>query len=460
MNREENPDRRAGTLGWQDHRSFSGGSARGKKSVRRKAGADGFSSPWSRLFCQLAFLVLMFSVMPARAAITIPGADGSDGALHITADTLMDLSQAVDGTWNDDNTANAGKGIYDPEKWAVVFKYTSVTIDSGATLSFLNHPKRAPVVWLVSGDVTIEGTLSLNGQAYQASPANAEPGPGGFRGGVGTYASGASAAAGLGPGGGGFQWNIGYAGSYGSVGGSGSETYGNPSLVPLIGGSGGGGDPEREYSGGGGGGAILIVCQNATVNGSVKANGGTGRSYSSSETGGGSGGGIRLVTDTLSGTGTINALGGGGYNHGGLGRIRLERVVNDNTLTVVPDASLLSLTPGQEPVIWPPSDAPLVKIVSIGGEAGPDDPYASFGTHGADVVLPEVSTAQVVIETENVEQASQVKVRVTPKFNRTFTVVDATIDTVVSTDPLLIRWVADIPVSTGYAAVQVKVIRP
>lgn len=109
--------------------------------------------------------LLLFGLYSSRAAIVVPGADGSDGALVITEDTVIDLSQAVlgDGAavkWDTNNAANEGKGIYDPEKWAVVFKYSSVTVGAGVTLSFKNHGSRAPVVWLVNGDVTIDGTLA------------------------------------------------------------------------------------------------------------------------------------------------------------------------------------------------------------------------------------------------------------------------------------------------------------
>ncbi len=88
-------------------------------------------------------LILVLSVLDAMAQITVPGSDGSDGELHITESTTIDLSDAVTGKWDDDNAAHAGKGIYDPDKWAIVFKYTRVTIDSGRTLSFKNHPSRA-----------------------------------------------------------------------------------------------------------------------------------------------------------------------------------------------------------------------------------------------------------------------------------------------------------------------------
>ncbi|MBN1932551.1 MAG: hypothetical protein JW786_13190 [Desulfobacterales bacterium] len=404
----------------------------------------------------LSLLILLLGVLPVHAAITVPGADGSDGVLHITENTVIALSEAADGDWDTDNTANAGKGIYDPEKWAVVFKYSSVTVDEGAMLSFSNHPSRAPVVWLVSGDVTINGTVSLNGQSYQSAPANSEPGPGGFRGGSGTYTIDVTGGAGFGPGGGGRQ----YGGSYGTEGDGGPSRYGNQSLIPLVGGSGGGGNATYSAGGGAGGGAILIACQNTlAVNGLLRSNGGSGASNLIH--GGGSGGGIRLIADTLTGSGTLNALAGGGSRSGGLGRIRIERVTNDNTLVVIPDPSLVNLATETTAVLWPPADAPSVKIVSIGSENSPDDPRASFGTFGADIVLPEpeVSTTQVVIETTNVEEASIVEVRVTPRFNASYTTVNATVDTI-STNPLVIRWTADIPVAIGYSAVQVKVVRP
>ncbi len=55
---------------------------------------------------------------------------------------------------------------------------------SGATVTFKNHASCAPVVWLVNGNVTIVGTVSLDGQQNQPPGTLAEPGPGGFRGGM------------------------------------------------------------------------------------------------------------------------------------------------------------------------------------------------------------------------------------------------------------------------------------
>lgn len=406
--------------------------------------------------------------LAAYAALNIPS-DGSDGDLIITNDTVIDLSQAVTGNWDADNSANAGKGIYDATKWAVVFKYSSVTIQSGATVTFKNHPSHAPVVWLVGGDVIIDGTLSLNGQGYQTAPALPEPGPGGFRGGSGYFTSGVGHGAGFGPGGGSRRNSaystIGSGGSYGTVGGYGPATYGNPSVLPLLGGSGGGGGAYNggvDRSGGAGGGAIQIACSGSlTVNGMVRANGGSGANNDGGRySGGGTGGAIRLVAAQLSGDGSVQALGGGVFFAGGLGRIRLERAVNAANLTINPDPSIVPLEDGSTPLIWLPSDGPTARIVSIGEVNAPADPRASFGTVGQDVTLPQVSTTPVVVETVNAEAASVVTVRVTPRANGDYTETTATLTQTNSTSPLTLLWTANVPVSLGYSAVQVKVVRP
>ncbi len=174
-------------------------------------------------------VVTAMSMEAAKAALVIPS-DGSDGALVITNNTVIDLSQAVTGNWDADNTANAGKGIYDSNKWAVVFKYSSVTIQGGATVTFKNHITHAPVVWLVQSNVAVNGVVSLDGQGNQTPPYLAEPGPGGFRSGAGYYASGADRSAGYGIGGGLAMTSSGYGGSYGSLSATySSTTYGNPS---------------------------------------------------------------------------------------------------------------------------------------------------------------------------------------------------------------------------------------
>lgn len=404
----------------------------------------------------------------ARAALVIPGADGSDGVLNVTTNTVIDLSQAVTGDWDANNAAHAGKGVYDPAKWAVVFKYADVTIATNATVTFKNHPSRAPVVWLVSGDAAIMGTLSLDGQGFQQAPALAEPGPGGFRGGAGRYTTGAAYSSGLGIGGGlGASASQGQTGDGGGYGGPGGAQYGNPSIVPLVGGSGGGGDNTRGWGGGAGAGAILIAAGgHVRVSGLIRANGGSGSSVydadprRSSYSGSGSGGGVRIVAGTIAGNGRISAISPDTARPGQLGRIRIERVINDNALIVVPVPSVVDLADGATALIWPPAGAPEVRIVSIQGKEVPADPRAEFGTIGADVTLPRTGSVLVVVESRNVEQASVVKVRGTPRMNGNYREVDGVVDTVLSESPLIIRWKAELPVQDGYAAVQVKVVRP
>jgi len=413
----------------------------------------------------LPLLTALVAGPVAQAELIVPGANGTDGALNITANTVIDLSLAPTGTWDQDNTANAGKGVYDPTKWAVVFKYTSVNIAAGATVTFKNHASRAPVVWLVIGDVMIGGTVSLNGQDGQPSPNLAEPGPGGFRGGAGYLpVSARSWGSGFGMGGGRMSlrgdlgWT-GYSGSYGTQGYGGPDPYGNASLIPLLGGSGGAGDGDHNYGGGAGGGAILIASKGRiSVNGTLRANGGNRTTYSE---GAGSGGGIRLVAEQLSGSGQLQAsYGGSQFGVAGWGRIRLERVSSDANITVNPDPGIVTLASGATAVLWPSAASPRARIVSVGGAAVGLDPQAAFGTANPDVALAPTSTARVLVETTHVEQTSTVQVRITPRHGANYDVANASVDSILSNDPLTILWAADLPTRAGYSALQVRVVRP
>src|SRR5271169_2954709 len=70
---------------------------------------------------KLAMLALAFAAIAptAFAQIFITNSDGSDGALVVTSNTVINLGNAITGSWTNSNTAtNAGKGIYDPTQWA------------------------------------------------------------------------------------------------------------------------------------------------------------------------------------------------------------------------------------------------------------------------------------------------------------------------------------------------------
>ena len=201
-----------------------------------------------------ALLAVLLSSTAAHAEITVPGADGSDGVFNPTANVTIDLSQATTLQW-DQASPVAGKGVYDPNKWAVIFKYSSVNVPTGVTVTFKNHPSRAPVVWLVSGDVTIAGSVRLDGQG-NAGEFLSEPGPGGFRGGrANGQANIAPPSGGFGPGGSPYLagWASHRTAGYVENGKSGA-VYGH--ALSLMGGSGGAGYHDRSGSalGGGAGG--------------------------------------------------------------------------------------------------------------------------------------------------------------------------------------------------------------
>ena len=91
----------------------------------------------------LAWMALMLiSVANERIwAQFSAGSDGSDGALSVTEDTTMDLP--ADG----------------------IFHFTTVTVMEGVVLRFNRNPANTSVFILASGDVIIDGTISVSGGA-------------------------------------------------------------------------------------------------------------------------------------------------------------------------------------------------------------------------------------------------------------------------------------------------------
>ncbi len=402
-----------------------------------------------RLLLSVAILCVASGV--GLADIVVPGADGSDGAFNPSSNpTVVDLSQAVTAAW-DTPSPDPGKGVYDPEKWAVVFKYSSINIPSHVTVYFTNHPSRAPVIWLVSGDVSINGVVNLNG-AQTAGAAAAEPGPGGFRGGAGFLNSvGSLGSCGFGPGGGLFMsgcWGSG--GSYASAGGgTAGATYGNERALPLIGGSGGAGYCSQTSGGGAGGGGILIACaKTITLTGYIYAIGGVGSG------GGGSGGAIRLVAETVSGGGWLRAYGNSGSGNGGNGRIRVE--ANTISLSDPGSPGFTQDVVGTTATLWPAATAPVARAISFGPSPVSADPTARFDFPWADVMISDEAEQTLVIECRNVPLDWDVKVRVTPKSGTAF-MVDAAY---VSGDESLSTWQAAFALPNGFSAIQVRASKP
>lgn len=327
------------------------------------------------------------------------GSDGSDGALVVTGNTVFDLSLASPGAWNDPSPV-PGLGIYDAERWVVVFKYTTIDIQSG-TVTFTNHPSGAPVMWLAQGDVFIGGTVSLDGQngfATSVPMTYSIPGPGGFAGGA-SNTQAFPFGPGFGPGGGAPSGGFG-AGTY-AVGGNG-QPYGSPQVQPLIGGSGGSGFSSD--TGGAGGGAILIASSSAIeLAGQVSARGGSNNFGTN-----GSGGAIRLVANEISGAGSLRADLSGGQ----LGRIRLEAAIfNDFTGTSVPPFTFS----GPSPVFA--TVQPRLRATTLGGESVPAEPATGVDT--VDVCVNS-STVILEIEAEHIPPGTTVRVYVRPAHGSAF----------------------------------------
>lgn len=416
------------------------------------------------------------------AALEIPGADGSDGALRVTKESCVegvytiDLGQAATRLW-DSTSPRSGKGVYDPEKWAVVFKYTSVQIDEGCTVKFVNHPSNPPVYWLVSGDVDICGEINLDGDRGQDNGLDmdigpavcAKPGPGGFAGGLSmTWDSNARysyfGGGGYGPGGATSQLRksggdlTGGGGSFATLGKSNTNKYdpeeftksgslyGNDTLIPLIGGSGGAGYNGTDYddhsmtgggAGGAGGGAICIAAKGTVnVNGNITARGNRGGGYRYDTTfyfhgGCGSGGGVRILAEAINGSGSIDVSSLGGtaqslgiyiqgyksyiYNRsiGGAGRIRLDT----NKLTLCNrDFSAWNVQPslGNGDQVVLWADAKIT-LLTLGGARLPADPVYRQSGYNECVSFATAGERELVFRTENIPTDANVVVKVTPR---------------------------------------------
>jgi hypothetical protein len=396
-----------------------------------------------RQLTALLALAAMAGAQTLFAQLNVPS-DGSDGVLNITSNTVIDLSQAVTGTWSDDNTANSGKGVYDPNKWAVVFKYQSVNIATNATVTFANHPAHAPVVWLVQSNVSVSGTLLLDGQvgsgSYPTYLSPTEPGPGGFRG----------AATGPLGNGSGFGPTQGY--SYtrsidGNLTGYASyaSAYGNPQIMPLIGGEGTSADSGR--SGEGGSGAILVVSSGlVSVNGQISANGGN---YAFNDYGWtslqGAGGAIKIIANQVSGQGKLSALPDG--------RIRVE--ANNISSTLVINPSTVAIPPGMSPLIWPPASNPTVKVVSVNGQASPSDPVATV-LNSSDLNIQTNNPVDILLQTQNFPPNGAVSLRVVPKYANYFS-VNATFQSGTFSNA---TWKATTTLPNGFCVLQAHATSP
>jgi hypothetical protein len=329
----------------------------------------------------LSIVVLLFSSISAYAFES--GSTGADGAFNPTADTQLTLPPSG------------------------LFNFTTVNIPTGVTVTFAKNADNTPVYILASGDVTIDGTIDINGGkgGAEGDGSRGIGGPGGFDGGKGGGRSGNGsiahqAEAGFGPGG----------GPSNSESGRFSSIYGATNLRTLIGGSGGAGALGNETTGAGGGGGAggILIASSGTIsiNGSITAKGGSsGTRNTGYSAGNGSGGAIRLVATTVQGDGVI--LASSGNNQTGIfgGYIRIEAENMLRTANSSPSYNYAKPFPALY------SDLPSLTISSIGGESVSASP-----TGFRDVVLSGTTSNPVSIGlvTSNIPLSTQIKLVVIP----------------------------------------------
>jgi hypothetical protein len=308
------------------------------------------------------------------------GSDGSLGDVVIATSTNLDLPP--DGK----------------------LKFKSLTLNSGVTLSFNRNAKNTPVYILSQGDIVISGTITVDGATRIINTGGAG-GPGGFDGGKPGFGADALPGDGYGPGGGHSGINTcsddavtAQGGGYGTTRSSFSgSTYGNSTLIPLVGGSGGGGGANDPSGGGGGGGGAIMLAANSrvAVNGRINARGG-GNFFCLN---GGSGGAIRLVSFKVEGSGTLDTSNGG---NSGQGRIRIDTVIRTNLNFSMTGVS----TVGGNLLTFPPT-VPSLAVIQAAGNNIPE------GSDPVVFTLPFGSSTNRTIRIQARDFARNLPIRVT-----------------------------------------------
>jgi hypothetical protein len=372
------------------------------------------------------------------------GSDASDGAFAPVASMVFDpVAMGLD--IDNDN----------------VFHFTTINIPAGVTVTMraaeLNF---APVYWLATGTVQIDGTIDLSGEGGHDNVTTnrrfSMPGPGGFPGAVGKSID-SSSTAGFGPGGGlaGACSGHGAPAGYGTTESSESgPAYGNLFLLPLIGGSGGGGPTNGtppSGGGGAGGGAILLSSSlSISVSGQILSKGGDRGTFTVEgwRGGGGSGGAIRLLAPSISGSGSLNTAGGVSNCAAGLGRIRVEAFQNTFTGAITGEFRVVTLSPNA--IFLPTGPTPSVRVSDVDSFPVADPPTGEFAS--PDVTIDAAADVTITIETFGIPAGTQVTLYVLPETGP---------DVVVLTTPLAgamdpLTGTADVTFPNGFSRFTVR----
>jgi hypothetical protein len=371
---------------------------------------------------------MILPVMPVQAQTSFnSGSTGENGAFAPPANTTQTIQVPPSG----------------------VFNFTSVNIPGNTTVIFTRNAANTPITILATLDVTIAGTIRIDGQT-SSSGNGGLGGPGGYNGGSGGFGFNPYAGiTGDGPGGGGGGGSInganfggGGGGGFASGGtngsgqniGQGGASYGSAAGIPFVGGAGGGGGGAalNKFSGGGGGGggAILIASSGSITLSSfaiISAVGGGGARVFAAADGGSGGGGagglVRLVANTIIADSNtrifVSGGNGGGFGfggsinggNGGAGYIRVEAFDRSAFLAGTSSIPINFALPG--PVTL--ANAPRLRITSVGGIAAPASPLGSM--QGApDITVPssQSNPVSISIEATNIPLSTTIQINVIP----------------------------------------------
>jgi hypothetical protein len=327
------------------------------------------------------FTAVLVLAAASRAQSFDAGSDGSLGDLVVTNNLALDLPP--DGKLH----------------------FRSLTVNSGATLSFNRNARNTPVFILAQNEVVVNGTINVDG-ATRTLNTGGRGGPGGFDGGKPGFGAEVPPGFGYGPGGSTGGGNTcsqvagaALGGSYGTrQNGPSGIIYGNTLLIPLVGGSGGGGganDPNG--GGGGGGGAIMLAANNrVAVSGAIRARGGAGGFCLN----GGSGGAIRLVAFKVEGSGTLDTGGLGGAPS--VGRVRVDTVIRTGLSFSITGVSSI----GGNLLVFPPV-VPTLAVTEAAGNV------ITNGSGPVVFTLPFGSTTNRSVKIQAQDFARNVPIRVT-----------------------------------------------
>jgi len=217
--------------------------------------------------------------------------------------------------------------LYDPGKNS--YNFTTMNIPSGKTLDATTAIASTSnfMTMKATGNVTIAGTILLDGAGYAGPTTTYTNGSGDGYGSLGVAST---------YGGGG--------GSYGGAGGTGGNGLGGGVYTgDDSGSSGGSGSGASSSYSAGGGGLRINSGGDVLITGSISANGAVGYAGTTAS-GGGSGGGIHIQSTDITVSGILSVNGGGGGNGtyggggGGGGRVTLEHMgllnTSGSTITV------------------------------------------------------------------------------------------------------------------------------